>query len=134
MKSKSWNLYKGMSLYTRKDSPRFYGCLRINGKYYRKCLNTENRNEGEELLFQWKNELLSDPDSPVSEENQTFGYFSKKLIQREKTYPPTPSENQMYRYIENTLNRKKGLLEYFGDSDIRSVKASDVDKFITQLP
>ena len=132
--SKSWNLYRGMSLYKRKDSPRFYGCLRINGKYYRKCLNTENRNEGEELLFQWKNELLSDPDSPVSEENQTFGYFSKKLVKKEKTYPPTSSGYYMYRFTENILNRENGLLEYFGNTDIRSLKTSDVDNFITQLP
>lgn len=123
-----------MSIYKRKDSPRFYGCLRINGKYYRKCLNTENRNEGEELLFQWKNELLSDPDSPISEENQTFRYFSKKLIEKEKTYPPTPSNYKPHKLTEKTLNRENGLLKYFGNTDVRSIKTSDIDKFITQLP
>ncbi|SVA91206.1 uncharacterized protein METZ01_LOCUS144060, partial [marine metagenome] len=37
--------------------PQFYGRLIINGKHYRKYLDTENFNEGEELLFQWKIEL-----------------------------------------------------------------------------
>ena len=57
LQSRSWNFYKGISLYKRKDSPQFYGRLIINGKHYRKYLDTENFNEGEELLFQWKIEL-----------------------------------------------------------------------------
>jgi len=124
--SKSWNLCRGMSLYKRKDSPRFYGCLRINGKYYRKCLNTENKNEGEELLFQWKNELLSDLDSPVSEENQTFRYFSKKLIEKEKTYQPTPSGYELHESTEKTLNRENGLLEHFGGTDVLNINEEDI--------
>ena len=123
-----------MSLYKRKDSPRFYGCLRINGKYYRKCLNTENRNEAEELLFQWKNEILSDPNSPVSEENKTFRYFANQLIDKEKTYPKTQSGYEPHKITEKMLNREKGCLEFFANTDIRSIKTSDVDKFVHQLP
>ena len=134
LQSKSWNLYRGMSLYKRKDSPRFYGCLRINGKYYRKCLNTENRNEAEELLFQWKNEILSDPNSPVSEENKTFRYFANQLIEKEKTYPKTQSGYEPHKITEKMLNREKGCLDFFGNTDIRSIKTSDVDKFVHQLP
>jgi hemoglobin-like flavoprotein len=49
-------------------------------------LNAITSNEAEELLFQWKNEILSDPKSPVSEENKTFRYFAHQLIEKEKTY------------------------------------------------
>jgi len=134
LQSKSWNIYRGMSLYKRKDSPRFYGMLRINKKYYRKCLNTENKNEAEELLFQWKQEILSDPKSPVAEENKTFRYFADQLLDKEKTYLISPSGYEPYKTTEKMLNREKGCLEYFGNTDIRSIKTSDVDKFVNQLP
>ena len=52
-KSKSWNISKGISIYLRKDSPRFYGCLRINGKYYRKSLDTEDYEEAKSLVLDW---------------------------------------------------------------------------------
>ena len=134
LQSKSWNIYRGMSLYKRMDSPRFYGMLRINKKYYRKCLNTENKNEAEELLFQWKQEILSDPKSPVAEENKTFRHFAHQLIEREKSYASTPSGYKPHKITEKMLNREKGCLDFFGNTDIRSIKTSDVDKFVNQLP
>ena len=54
---KKLEFLQGDKFIQKKDSPQFYGRLIINGKYYRKYLDTENFNEGEELLFQWKNEL-----------------------------------------------------------------------------
>ncbi len=75
-KAQSWSLYKGMQLYKRPRSPYFYGCLRINNQYFKKSLGTEDRNEAEQLLFQWKSDLLSDPNSSVSEYKHSFKFFS----------------------------------------------------------
>ena len=84
MKSKSWHIYKGMSLYTRAKSPYYWGCLRIDKKYYKKSLKTTDINDAEKLLFAWKSELMTSPDSPVGETGNAFSAHAKKLIRREK--------------------------------------------------
>jgi hypothetical protein len=58
-KSKSWNIYKGISLYLRNDSPRYYDWLRIDGKYCRRCLNTENGSEEGVLTLQLPSHFTS---------------------------------------------------------------------------
>ena len=37
----------------------------IDGKYFRKCLNTESKAEAEKLLFEWKNSLITGDDAVV---------------------------------------------------------------------
>ena len=63
-KSQSWNISKGISIYLRRDSSHFYGCLRIDGKYYRKSLNTDDKDLAKELVLEWntvlKEKLLSE--------------------------------------------------------------------------
>jgi len=133
-KSKSWNLYKGMSIYLRKDSPRYYGCLRIEGKYYRKCLNTEDRGDAEKLLFQWKNDLLTSPDTLVVSKSYLLSKYAKQLVDKQKGYILPPSKVVTWKKTEQLLNRKKGILDFFGDRDVRSITKSDIDKFVQQLP
>ena len=98
-KSKSWNLYKGMSIYLRKDSPRYYGCLRIEGKYYRKCLNTEDRGDAEKLLFQWKNDLLTSPDTLVVSKSYLLSKYAKQLVDKQKGYILPPSKVVTWKKI-----------------------------------
>jgi len=132
-KSKSWKILPNVSIYKRKGSDIFYGYLRINNHKFRKSLGSTDRKESEQLVVQWKQELLLDEKSPVSEFKNTFLYYSKKLIEREKTYPLTPSQLEPYKETKQILNRENGCNEYFGTTDIRSIKKSDVDKFIHQL-
>lgn len=132
-KSKSWKVLPNVSIYKRQGSQSFYGYLRINGQKFRKCLDSTDRHESEKLVIQWKQELLTDKNSPVSEFEHSFRHYSDKLIEREKTYPLTPSQLEPYKETESLLNRKKGCNEFFGDRDIRSIKKSDVDEFIHQL-
>ena len=123
-----------MSLYRRENSDSYWGYLRIGGKTFRKCLHSSNKSESEKLLYEWKNELLTDPTSPVSEYENTFRSFSQKLIDKQKSYPLPPSEIPQWIDTKRLLNRENGLHEFFGDTDIRSIKRSDVEEFIQQLP
>ena len=65
--SKSWNISKGISIYLRKDSPRYYGCLRINGKYYRKSLETEDHSKAISLVLEWDHQKKQQISSSVDE-------------------------------------------------------------------
>ena len=58
--SKSWNISKGISIYLRKDTPKYYGCLRINGKYYRKSLNTVDKDQAISLVLKWNEEKTNE--------------------------------------------------------------------------
>ena len=133
-KSKSWNIYKGMSIYLRNDSPRYYGCLRIDGKYYRRCLNTENRSEAEKLLFQWKSNLYTDPLSPLGDSDNSFSVHAKRLIQKEKNLPPRPSGVEQWTDTQRLLSRTNGLLDIFGNKNVKSISVRDIEDFFEQLP
>ena len=65
--SKSWKVSKGVSIYLRKDSPRYYGCLRINGKYYRKSLDTEDHNKAISLVQEWDRQKKQQISSSTDE-------------------------------------------------------------------
>ena len=134
MKSKSWHIYKGMSLYTRPRSPFYWGCLRIDKKYYKKSLKTTNRDDAEKLLFAWKSELMTSPDSPIGETGNAFSAHAKKLIRREKNLPPRPSGIEQWTDTQRLLRRTNGLLDYFGNKDVSHINEVDIEKFIEQLP
>ena len=85
-KSKSYQVLPNMQIYLRSDSPRYYGCLRIDGKYFRKCLQTENKSEAERKLFEWKGEMLSSVDSPLGETGNSFSAHASRLIKKRKDY------------------------------------------------
>jgi len=123
-----------MQLYKRPRSPYFYGCLRINNQYFKKSLGTEDRNEAEQLLFQWKSDLLSDPNSSVSEYKHSFKFFSEKLIKRQKLYPKPPSGIENWVKTKQLLQRPKGLWDFFGVQDVRSITRSKIEDFVIQLP
>lgn len=132
-KNKSYKVLPNVSIFQREGSDNFYGYLRIGGKKYRKSLNSTNRQESEKLVLEWKQDLLLDPQSPVSESESSFVYFSNKLVEREKDLPPTPSGLDRYQETERVLNRKNGCNEFFGSRDIKSIRKSDISEFIHQL-
>ena len=123
-----------MSVYLRNDSPRYYGCLRIDGKYYRRCLNTENRSEAEKLLFQWKSDLYTNPLSPLEDSNNSFSVHAKRLIQKEENLPPRPSGIEQWTDTERLLSRKNGLLDIVGNKNVNAISVMDIEDFFGQLP
>ena len=133
-KSKSYQVLPNMQIYLRSDSPRYYGCLRIDGKYFRKCLHTENKSEAEKKLFEWKGEMLSSVDSPLGETGNSFSAHASRLIQKEKRLPPRPSGIEQWSDTNRLLRRTNGLLDYFGNRDVNTITANDIDRFFEQLP
>jgi hypothetical protein len=132
---KNYSVGKGMSVFRRDDrNGEYWGYLRINGKTYRKSLKTKSKTESEKLLFEWKHELLTDPKSEVSDYPTSFKYYSDKLIKKQKKYPTPPSGVCTWMDTEKLLNRKQGLLEFFGTKDIRSITKERIEDFIEQLP
>ena len=133
-KSKSYQVLPNMQIYLRSDSPRYYGCLRIDGKYFRKCLHTENKSEAERKLFEWKGEMLSSVDSPLGETGNSFSAHARRLIQKEKRLPPRPSGIEQWTDTNRLLRRTNGLLDYFGNRDVNTITVNDIDRFFEQLP
>ena len=133
-KSKSYQVLPNMQIYLRSDSPRYYGCLRIDGRYFRKCLRTENKNEAERKLFEWKGEMLSSVDSPLGETGNSFSAHASRLIQKEKRLPPRPSGIEQWTDTNRLLRRTNGLLDYFGNRDVNTITVNDIDRFFEQLP
>ena len=133
-KSKSYQVLPNMQIYLRPDSPRYYGCLRIDGKYFRKCLHTENKSEAERKLFEWKGEMLSSVDSPLGETGNSFSAHASRLIQKEKRLPPRPSGIEQWTDTNRLLRRTNGLLDYFGNRDVNTITVNDIDRFFEQLP
>jgi integrase len=133
-KSKSYQVLPNMQIYLRSDSPRYYGCLRIDGKYFRKCLYTENKSEAERKLFEWKGEMLSSVDSPLGETGNSFSAHASRLIQKEKKLPPRPSGIEQWTDTNRLLRRTNGLLDYFGNRDVNTITVNDIDRFFEQLP
>ena len=119
-------------IYKRDRSPYFYGYLNLNGKRHRKCLKSENKSEAEQLLVQWKQELLLD-DTVIKDVDYSFEFLAKKLIKKEEQQPPTQSGISSYKDTIRILYRKKGLVEFFINRDVRSIKKSDVEEFVSQL-
>ena len=134
MKTRSWNIYKGMSLYTRKDTPYYWGCLRIDKKYYKKSLRTTDRDEAEKLLFAWKSELMTAKDSPVGETGNSFSAHANRLLNREKQLPPRPSGIEQWTDTQRLLHRTNGLLDFFGNRDVGTINNQDIQIFLEQLP
>ena len=127
-----------MSLYKRTEEDRddgvFWGYLRINGKTHRKCLNTKSRDEAEARLFSLKQEILTDPKFAVLDDKTSFKTYADKLLIKQKDYPTPPSGVATWMDTEKLLNRKQGLLEFFGNKDISSITKQGIEDFIQQLP
>lgn len=133
-KSQSLRVLPNMQIYHRPDSQNYYGCLRINGRYFRKCLSTSNKNEAIKNLFDWKKELYQDPDLLTNKTEQSFSTYANRLIQKEKFLPPRPSGIEQWMDTKRVLYRKKGLMDFFGNRNIHDIDLIDIEDFFKQLP
>ena len=123
-----------MTLYRRKDTKNWWGRLWINGKHYKKSLQTEDRNDAERKLFEWKSELYTDVDSPLGDTGNSFSAHAKRLINKEKQLPPRPSGIEQWTDTNRILRRTNGLLDFFGNKDVNKITVQDIENFFEQLP
>ena len=126
-------VYAGMSLYKREGSRFYWGYLSINKRVFKKSLGTEDRGEAEKLLYEWKSSLITGDDSVIVPAEMKFSTFAEKLIKKQMNYEEPPSGIHTYKKTQGLLNRKKGLLEFFGNRDIRKITRQDVEGFVSQL-
>ncbi|MDC3268243.1 hypothetical protein OAU37_00880 [Gammaproteobacteria bacterium] len=126
-------VFTGMSLYKREGSRFYWGYLSINKRVFKKSLGTEDRVEAEKLLFEWKSSLMTGDDSVIVPIEMKFSTFAEKLIKKQMEYDAPPSGIYTYKKTQGLLNRQKGLLEFFGNRDIRKISKQDIESFMSQL-
>ena len=126
-------VFTGMSLYKREGSRFYWGYLSINKRVFKKSLGTEDRVEAEKLLYEWKSSLMTGDDSVIVPIEMKFSTFAEKLIKKQMEYDAPPSGIYTYKKTQGLLNRQKGLLEFFGNRDIRKITKQDIESFMSQL-
>jgi len=131
---KTKKLFDNMSLYQRDRSANYYCNIYHNGRQYRKSMGTDNFEDAKRKCFDFQNELLTSPESPVFSTSDTFKHYADKLIEMQKQRPIPPSGLALHKRTLQLLKRKNGLLEYFGTRAITTIKRKDVDDFLLQLP
>jgi hypothetical protein len=117
-KTLSIPLYKGMSIYKRHGTQYWWGYLRINGKQYNKSLETTNKQEAEQLVFQWKNDLLSEANLSST---RSFKFWADKFIELQKEKPIPASGQSAYQYAKKALYRTNGLVEFLGHKNVDEI-------------
>ena len=130
-KSQHIQLYKGMSIYKRPGTPFFWGYLRISGKAYKKSLGTSNKFDAEKQLFDWKSQLLNDFNITSL---RSFKFWAEKFIELQKDKPIPSSGQSPYLYTKKSLNRKRGLIEFFGHKSVDAISRFDILEFYNQMP
>ena len=119
-------VFTGMSLYKREGSRFYWGYLSINKRVFKKSLGTEDRVEAEKLLYEWKSSLMTGDDSVIVPIEMKFSTFAEKLIKKQMGYDAPPSGIYTYK-------KTQGLLEFFGNRDIRKISKQDIESFMSQL-
>ena len=129
-KLQSINLYKGMSIYKRNNSKYWWGYLRVDGRQFKKSLETTNKQEAEKNLFKWKNEVLNEEKLTST---RSFTFWADKFIELQKNKPIPPSGQSAYLYAKKSLYRTNGLVEFFGHKSVDKISRLDVEEFYTQM-
>ena len=123
-----------MSLYQRDRSKNWYCNIYHNGKQYRKSMSTAEYEEAKKKCFEFQQELMTDPDSPVYREGDTVKFYADKLLASQKQSPVPPSGLLLHERTAELLKRENGILDFFGTRAINSIKRQDIDDFMLQLP
>ena len=129
-KSQSIHLYKGMSIYKRENSQYWWGYLRVNGKQYKKSLETTSKQDAEKLVFQWKNELLNEQQLTST---RSFTFWADKFIELQKDKPIPASGQSAYDYARKSLYRTNGLVQFFGNKSVDEITRLDIEQFYAQM-
>ena len=112
-----------MSIYRRENSQYWWGYLRVNGKQYKKSLETTSKQDAEKLVFQWKNELL---DEQQLTSTRSFTFWADKFIELQKDKPIPASGQSAYDYARKSLYRTNGLVQFFGNKSVDEITRLDI--------
>ena len=136
-KFKRYKVLPNAYIYERPRSPYFWGYLKINGIQYRKSMKTDNKPEAERNLIDWKQELLTSPDSSASLTPYAFRTCADDYLKIvEMKSQPKKSGQTLYQKVYGLIyspSSKNGLIHTFKDQDIRSITNEDVNRYIGKL-
>lgn len=119
-----------MSIYKRENSQYWWGYLRVNGKQYKKSLETTSKQDAEKLVFQWKNELLNEQQLTST---RSFTFWADKFIELQKDKPIPASGQSAYDYARKSLYRTNGLVQFFGNKSVDEITRLDIEQFYAQM-
>lgn len=128
-------LYKGVSIYRTKGSPYWYVRIwdRKNKKYAVKSTGAESSLIARDVAQELALSLLK-KDQPVRTE-YTFKHFGLKMLNNMQREARLGNKSQ--GYIKSLLwavqNEDWGLLNHFGDKDVRELKTHSFQEYLADL-
>jgi len=136
-RTKRFQVLPNAYIYQRPESTMYWGYLKIDGIKYQKSLRTVSKSEAEVNLIDWKQELLTSPNSRPSLSPYSFKRCADDFLQgMESISKPVSSGSTLYQKkfsLVYSPTNKYGLVHTFKDQDIRSIKNQDVNRYIQKL-
>ena len=136
-KQKRYQVLPNAYIYQRDRSKFWQGYLKMNGQQFRKSLGTANRTDAERFLVEWKQELLTSPDTAPSLTPYSFRVCADDYLKIvEMKSKPVKSGQTRYQKTHSVIfspSSDFGLVHEFKDIDIRSITNEQVNRYIGRL-
>ena len=136
-KQKRYQVLPNVYIYQRDRSKFWQAYLKINGKQYRKSLFTTNRSDAERFVVEYKQELLTSPDTAPSLAPYSFRVCADDYLKIvEMKSKPVKSGQTRYQKTYSVIfspSSNFGLVHEFKDIDIRSITNEQVNRYIARL-
>ena len=136
-KQKRYQILPNVFIYQRDRSKFWQGYLKINGEQYRKSLGTTNRSDAERFVVEWKQELLTSPDTAPSLAPFSFTVCADEYLKIvDMKSKPVKSGQTRYQKTYSVVyspSSDLGLVHEFKHNDIRSITNVEVNKYIARL-
>lgn len=136
-KQKRYQVLPNVYIYQRDRSKFWQAYLKINGKQYRKSLFTTNRSDAERFVVEYKQDLLTSPDTAPSLAPYSFRVCADDYLKIvEMKSKPVKSGQTRYQKTYSVIfspSSNFGLVHEFKDIDIRSITNEQVNRYIARL-
>ena len=132
---KAINLYKGLSIYRVARSANWYVRVwdRKRKKYIVKSTGKESSIEAKEVAQEYALTLLK--NAPVVEAEFTFRHFALKFLNESAKLARSGERSKGYAQSIGwaVQNADWGLLDYFGDMDVRKIRTHTYQEYLAML-
>ena len=132
---KAINLYKGLSIYRVAGSANWYVRIwdRKRKKYIVKSTGKESSIEAKEVAQEYALTLLK--NAPIVEAEFTFRHFALKFLNENAKLARSGERSKGYAQSMGwaVQNADWGLLDYFGDMDVRKIRTHTYQEYLAML-